>query len=62
MYISTAMLTGIIALSMFFITPPRMFVGQVVVFLVAILVIVGTLPVRKGLAIALDFWLSHRLR
>ena len=61
MYISTAFLTGVIALGMFWIIPANVLAGRFVVFLLAIALIVGTLPYRKGAAIALDYWLTRRV-
>ena len=55
MYISTAALTGMIVVAMLLIRPSSLWVGQAVVFPVALALIVGSLPHRKGLAVALEY-------
>ena len=64
MYISTAGLTGVIVLVMLIVDPPNAWLGRTLVLTGAIVLIVGTLPYRKGLALALEYlverkWLSR---
>jgi uncharacterized protein (DUF983 family) len=60
MYLSTAGLTGSLVVAMFLLTPSDVKVGRFVVFLVAILGIAGTLPYRKGIAIAIEYLVELR--
>ncbi len=55
MYLSTAGLTGTLVVAMFLLTPSDVKVGRLVVFLIAILGIAGSLPYRKGIAIAIEY-------
>lgn len=56
MYLSTAMLTGIMVVSMFVFVPASFGRGVILVAVAAVALIVGTLPTRKGLALAIE-WL-----
>jgi len=58
MYMTTAALTGFIVLAMFFIHPSNTWLGLILVMLTAASVIAGTLPIRKSLAIALEYLIS----
>jgi len=60
MYVTTAMLTGIIIVAMFLIVPRIVLVGQVLVGLAAVLFIVGTLPYRKGIAMSIEFLVDSK--
>ena len=59
-YMSTAFLTGIIVLWMLFFPFQNHFLGYSLEFLVWLLLILFTLPYRKALAIAIDYWLEKR--
>lgn len=54
MYVTTAMITGFFIVALFFVRPAQTRVGQLVVLALALLVIVGSLPFRKGVAIAIE--------
>lgn len=60
MYASTAFLTGLFILAMLLIRPANPWVGRLVVAVAAAAMLLGTLPHRKGIAIALDFLLRRR--
>lgn len=55
MYLTTAGLTGVIIVGMMLIQPPSQMWGAVAVLAVAVVLILGTLPRRKALAIAFDY-------
>ena len=55
MYFSTAFLTGIIIVGMFMVHPPSILIGQIFVGCVAIGLILFTIPIRKGIAISIDY-------
>ncbi len=59
MYYSTAIFTGFIVIAMLLVRPANLWLGRFVVFLSAFVLIVLTLPYRKGLALAIDY-LSER--
>lgn len=59
MYMSTAGLTGSIVVIMFLLRPRVLWVGQLLVMLAAVLVIGLSLPLRKGVAIALDYLMTR---
>lgn len=56
MYISTAVLTGTIVILMFLWKPANLWLGRIVIGVVALILILLTLPIRKGIALALDYW------
>lgn len=56
MYVTTAGLTGALLLFMFLINPSTILLGQIIMGFLAVLVIVLTLPHRKSLALALDYY------
>ncbi len=60
MYYSTAMLTGVIVILMFLIRPANLWLGRLVVFATALVLIVLSLPYRKGIALAIDYLSEHR--
>ena len=60
MYVSTAFLTGVMVIVMLFMHPESIASGRMVVIPVALALYVSTLPVRKALAIALNY-LNHPL-
>ena len=59
MYYSTALFTGFIILAMLRIRPQNLWLGRTLVLVAAVAFIVGSLPYRKGLALAIDY-LSDR--
>lgn len=60
MYMSTAFITGLFIVAMFVVSPTDPFAGRWVVAIGALIAIVGTVHRRKGLALALDWWLRYR--
>ena len=58
MYVSTAFLTGVMVVVMLFMHPESIASGRMVVIPIALALYVSTLPVRKALAIALNY-LNH---
>jgi len=67
MYISTAGITGVFVAVMLLVRPPQVWIGQLIVLPLALLLIGGSLPFRKGLAIAIDYlselyWDNHQNR
>jgi len=58
MYVSTAFLTGVMVVVMLFMHPESIASGRMVVIPTALALYVSTLPVRKALAIALNY-LNH---
>jgi len=58
MYITTAALTGFIVIAMFLLHPSNTWLGLFLVILAAVTVIAGTLPIRKSIAIALEYIIS----
>jgi len=60
MYLSTAFVTGLIVVAMLLITPANRWAGRVIVLAVAIATIVGTLPVRKSLGVAIEYLVDLR--
>ncbi len=59
MYVSTAGLTGVLVVIMFLLRPKVLWVGQVLVLLAALAVMGLSLPLRKGVAVALDYLVSR---
>ena len=60
MYISTGALTGILLIALFLIRPRVVWIGQLVVSVAAVALIGLTLPHRKGIAVALDYWIDAK--
>lgn len=58
MYMSTAGLSGVLVVAMFLLRPRVIWVGQVVVCVAAVAIIGLSLPYRKGIAVALDYWIE----
>lgn len=58
MYMSTAGLSGVLVVAMFLLRPRTVWVGQAVVCLAAVAIIGLSLPHRKGIAVALDYWIE----
>ena len=59
MYMSTAGLTGMLVVIMFLIRPRVLWVGQAVVMVTALVLMLLSLPRRKGIAVALDYLVSR---
>jgi uncharacterized protein (DUF983 family) len=55
MYVSTAFLTGVMVIVMLLMHPESIASGRMVVIPIALALYVSTLPVRKALAIALNY-------
>jgi len=60
MYLSTAFVTGLIVVAMLLFTPANRWAGRAVVLAVAIAAILGTLPLRKSLGVALEYLVDLR--
>ncbi len=58
MYMSTAGLSGVLVVAMFLIRPRVVWVGQAIVCVAAVAIIGLSLPYRKGIAVALDYWIE----
>lgn len=58
MYISTAFLTGVGVFLMFWVLPLDSRVGRIGAAFLMIFFIIATLPVRKGLALALTYYME----
>lgn len=61
MYLSTAGLTGCIVVVMLLVRPESLWQGRLYVLATAILLIVGTLPRRRSLGIAVNHLIARRL-
>jgi hypothetical protein len=61
MYISTAFLTGLIVVGMLLIRPEHPWVGRGAVLPLALIVVVGSLPYRKGVAVALEYLVERKM-
>lgn len=61
-YMTTAGLTGVLIVAMLLIDVPDILMGQVAVLVAWFVVIFASLPVRKSLAIGIDFYLEVRSR
>lgn len=59
MYMSTAGLTGTIVVTLFLLRPRVLWIGQLLVLIAAVAVIGLTLPLRKGVAVALDYLITR---
>jgi uncharacterized protein (DUF983 family) len=55
MYVSTAFLTGVMVIVMLFMHPESIASGRMVVIPIALALYLTTLPVRKAMAIALNY-------
>ncbi len=56
MYLSTAFLTGLILAAMFLIKPDEIWMGRATVVSAAVMAIIASLPRRKAVAVALDYY------
>ncbi len=59
-YLSTAFLTGLILLPMIFFTPSHLTLGRIMILIVALTLIIGTLPLRKAIAVGLNYEIRRR--
>lgn len=60
MYMSTGFLTGLFIVSMFFVVPTNIRFGKLILLLLSLLFFILTHPFRKGLAVAIDYYVdSH---
>ena len=55
MYMTTAGLTGALVVAMFLLRPRVVWLGQLAIMIAALVVIVSSLPFRKGVAVALNY-------
>lgn len=60
MYMSTAALTGVFIVGMLLTSPRSLLEGQITVAVLAIIVMFGTLPFRKGIAIGWDIYVERK--
>jgi len=60
MYISTAFITGLFVLGMFWILPKNLWMGRLVIAGSALAFFMLTWPFRKGAAIAFDYLVDLR--
>ena len=58
MYMTTAGMTGVLVVIMFLIRPKVLWIGQAVVMVAALVLMGLSLPLRKGVAVALDYLAS----
>lgn len=61
-YLTTAGMTGAVIIGMLIFRPLDIVIGRTVLALVALLVIVATLPSRKGVAIAFNYYIELNSR
>jgi drug/metabolite transporter superfamily protein YnfA len=61
MYMTTAGITGVFLLAMFLVTPQNVVWGKIEAAVLALVVFLATQPIRKGLAIAIEYWVDSRL-
>jgi len=59
MYVTTAAITGLIIVAMLMISTGGYWVWRLLVLPLALVAITGTLPIRKSLAIALEYVFDH---
>jgi uncharacterized protein (DUF983 family) len=62
MYMTTAGLTGVLVVTMFLLRPAVVWLGQVAICAAALVLIVLTLPLRKGIAVAINYLLEREKR
>ncbi|MEK6797476.1 MAG: DUF983 domain-containing protein [Planctomycetota bacterium] len=60
MYLSTAFLTGSIVVAMFLLRPSAEGWGRFLYFVIAVILIVGSLPNRKGFALAIEYLVERK--
>lgn len=54
-YISTAFISGLLVVGMFLLTPPNLIVGWSVLVASILVLMIGSMPRRRGLAIAVEY-------
>jgi len=59
MYMTTAGLTGMLVVIMFLLRPRAIWLGQLAIAAAALVVIVASLPFRKGIAVALNYLIQR---
>lgn len=59
-YVSTAALTGVVIVGVVFLRPFNVVVGRFVLAIAAATLIVASLPFRKGMAVALNYFIETR--
>ena len=59
-YLSTAFMTGLILLPMFLLAPSNLLIARVLLFVLALVVIIGTLPLRKAIAVGFNYEIRMR--
>jgi hypothetical protein len=60
MYISTGFLTGLFIIAMFFVVPTDIRFGKFILLIMSLLFFVITHPYRKGLAVAIDYYVDNK--
>ena len=60
MYYSTAFFTGLIIIGMLLATPDNQWIGRVLILVAWTACILATMPYRKGVAIAIDYYSERR--
>jgi len=60
MYVSTAALTGVVVVLMILVRPSNLAAGRAVVAVIALGLIVASLPARKGMAVAINYIVWER--
>ena len=58
-YLTTAGLTGVVIVAMLLVRPASLLGGRLVLASLAAALIVGTLPLRKGIGVAVDYLLRE---
>ncbi len=61
-YMTTAGLTGVVVVVMLLIDVPDIFLGQIGVLVAWFVIILLTLPIRKAIAIGIDYYIEQRPR
>ncbi|HEY2739824.1 MAG TPA: DUF983 domain-containing protein [Thermoanaerobaculia bacterium] len=59
MYMTTAGLTGMLVVTMFLLRPRVVWLGQLAIGVAALVLIVSSLPFRKGIAVALNYLIQR---
>ena len=60
MYMSTGFVTGIFIVGMFIVIPKDIQFGKLILLVLSLLLFVITHPYRKGLAVAIDYYVDSR--
>lgn len=59
-YMTTAGLTGVVVVVMLLVDVPNLFLGQIGVLIAWFFIILLTVPLRKAIAIGIDYYLDMR--